>query len=73
MIGRNGGCSCGAVRYVVTGEPTLTGICHCTLCRKETGSVFMAYADWPRDAFEATGEVRTFDGRSFCPNCGSRR
>ena len=32
----------------------------------------MAYADWPRDAFEATGEVRTFEGRSFCPNCGSR-
>jgi hypothetical protein len=32
----------------------------------------MAYADWPREAFETTGAVRTFDGRSFCPHCGSR-
>src|SRR5262245_30288785 len=72
MITRTGGCSCGAVRYVVRGEPTEIGICHCTSCRKETGSVFMAYADWPPDAFETTGEVKTFDGRSFCPACGSR-
>jgi hypothetical protein len=73
MIGtRSGGCSCGAVRYTVTGEPTIVGICHCTLCRKETGSVFMAYADWPRAAFTTTGAVKTFEGRSFCPVCGSR-
>src|SRR5437016_14437903 len=72
MATRNGGCTCGAVRYAVRGEPTKVGICHCTSCRKETGSVFMAYADWLPQAFETTGEVRTFDGRSFCPNCGSR-
>jgi hypothetical protein len=69
---RSGGCSCGAVRYTVTGEPTVVGICHCTLCRKETGSVFMAYADWPLAAFTTTGAVKTFEGRSFCPDCGSR-
>src|SRR5436305_9289603 len=72
MATRNGGCTCGAVRYAVRGEPTKVGICHCTSCRKETGSVFMAYADWPLQMFETTGEVRTFDGRSFCPTCGSR-
>jgi hypothetical protein len=32
----------------------------------------MAYAGWPPDAFETTGEARTFEGRSFCPTCGSR-
>lgn len=69
---RSGGCSCGAVRYTVTGEPTIVGICHCTLCRKETGSVFMAYANWPLEAFAATGALKTFEGRSFCPECGSR-
>src|SRR5947207_1671695 len=72
MVTREGGCSCGAVRYQVTGEPIMVGICHCTSCRKATGSVFMAYADWPPEAFVTTGEVRTFDGRTFCPNCGSR-
>lgn len=69
---RQGGCSCGAVRFTVWGEPLVVGICHCTECRKATGAVAMAYADWPRDAFTTTGEVRTHRGRSFCPVCGSR-
>ena len=53
-------------------EPRVVGICHCTECRKATGAVAMGYADWPRDAFTVTGEVRTYRGRSFCPACGSR-
>ena len=69
---RQGGCSCGAVRFTLRGEPLVVGICHCTECRKATGAVAMAYADWPRDAFTTTGEVRTYRGRSFCPVCGSR-
>jgi hypothetical protein len=40
-------------------------------CRKESGSAFSIYAQWPRDAFELTGELATYDGRSFCPRCGS--
>lgn len=67
-----GGCSCGAVRYQVTGEPILCGICHCTSCRKESGSAFTAYAQWPLARFATTGVTREFDGRSFCPACGSR-
>ena len=66
-----GGCRCGAVRYQVEGEPIKTGLCHCTECRKETGSAFLYYADWPRDAFSVTGDFATFEGRSFCPRCGS--
>jgi hypothetical protein len=30
------------------------------------------YAHWPFEAFEITGELASFDGRSFCPRCGSR-
>jgi hypothetical protein len=41
-------------------------------CRKATGTVAMAYADWLRGAFTVTGEARTHAGRSFCPVCGSR-
>ena len=72
MMVRYGGCRCGRVRYTVDGEPEKTGLCHCTDCRKETGSAFLAYADWPRSAFSVTGEYTTYEGRSFCPVCGTR-
>jgi hypothetical protein len=69
---RRGGCSCGAVRFEVRGDPTVVGICHCHECRKATGAVAMAYADWPRSAFTMTGAAREHVGRSFCSTCGSR-
>jgi hypothetical protein len=69
---RRGGCSCGAVRFELRGEPPKVGLCHCTKCRKATGSAFLAYADWPPLAFSFAGEVRHYRRRSFCPVCGSR-
>lgn len=69
---RTGGCLCGAVRYSVRGEPVLVRRCHCTSCRKESGSTFTVYAQWPADAFELSGELASYDGRGFCPRCGSR-
>ena len=69
---RTGGCLCGAVRYQTIGEPFKSGLCHCADCRKVTGSSFLAYADWLPEKFSFTGDVQTFDGRSFCPKCGSR-
>jgi hypothetical protein len=69
---RYGGCSCGAVRFEVRGEPVKVGLCHCTECRKATGAVYVTYADWPRSAFRLSGEAREYRGRSFCPMCGSR-
>ncbi len=69
---RRGGCSCGAVRFTLRGEPRVVGLCHCLECRKATGGVAMPYAEWPAAAFATTGETRSFLGRSFCPVCGSR-
>ncbi len=69
---RRGGCSCGAIRFELRGEPTVVGVCHCLECRKATGAVAMVYADWPRSAFSVTGEAREHVGRSFCSTCGSR-
>lgn len=66
-----GGCRCGAVRYDVRGEPLRVGVCHCADCRRETGSAFLYYADWPSEQFTVTGSYSTFDGRSFCPACGA--
>jgi len=67
-----GSCSCGEVKVAVRGEPVRTGICHCTDCRRESGSAFTFYAVWPASEFETKGETRDFRGRSFCPKCGSR-
>jgi hypothetical protein len=69
---RTGGCLCGAVRYSVRGDPVHVRRCHCTGCRKESGSAFTVYAHWPVEAFEMSGEISSYDGRGFCPHCGSR-
>ena len=69
---RTGGCLCGAVRYSVRGEPVHVRRCHCASCRKESGSAFAVYAHWPAEAFELSGEISSYDGRGFCPRCGSR-
>jgi len=69
---RTGSCLCGQVRYSLEGEPFLVGVCHCQTCRKESGSMFTAYAKWPIAAFTFTGMLKTVAGRSFCPDCGSR-
>ncbi|UVC12488.1 GFA family protein (plasmid) [Rhizobium sp. TH2] len=69
---RTGGCLCGAVRYEVRGEPNQSGLCHCQTCRRITGSAFSATANWRADQFQISGEIRTFEKRSFYPVCGSR-
>jgi Glutathione-dependent formaldehyde-activating enzyme len=67
VVVRTGGCLCGAVRYTVRGEPVHVGRCHCADCRKESGSAFTVYAQWPIEACEVTGDICSYDGRGFCP------
>jgi hypothetical protein len=38
---REGGCSCGAVRYRLTSGPLFTHCCHCLNCQRQTGSAFV--------------------------------
>ena len=38
---REGGCSCGAVRYRLTSDPLFTNCCHCLNCQRQTGSAFV--------------------------------
>ena len=37
---REGGCTCRAVRYRMTGRPLFVHCCHCRWCQRETGSAF---------------------------------
>ena len=39
-----GGCLCGLVRFVATGEPYRVGVGHCMDCRKHHGALFHASA-----------------------------
>lgn len=66
-----GGCLCGAVRFEVTGKPWRVGICHCMDCRKHHGALFHASAIFPETAFSVAGETGAYEGRHFCPKCGS--
>ena len=38
---REGGCLCGTVRYRVKGNPVRASVCHCTFCKRRTGSAHL--------------------------------
>jgi hypothetical protein len=40
-VTREGGCSCGAVRYRLTSEPLFVHCCHCLNCQRQTGTAFV--------------------------------
>jgi hypothetical protein len=66
-----GGCLCRDVRFVASGQPYRVGICHCLDCRKHHGALFHASAIFPENAVEIDGETHDYNGRHFCPRCGS--
>lgn len=66
-----GGCLCGKVRFSAEGEPDRVGVCHCMNCRKHHGAVFYAAAVYSRSAVTVTGDTASYEGRNFCPACGS--
>jgi hypothetical protein len=71
MADATGGCLCGKVRLRLAGEPNRVGLCHCLDCRKHHGALFFAAAIFPRAQVTITGETHAYQGRHFCPVCGS--
>lgn len=67
----SGGCLCGEVRFVASGQPWRVGVCHCLDCRKHHGALFYAAAIYPRNAVAVEGETGEYAGRHFCRRCGS--
>ncbi len=74
-----GGCLCGAIRFEIEGSISSIWLCHCSKCRRVTGSAFHPTAlCHARDFRFACGEDqiashRTASGYTtrFCRNCGS--
>lgn len=72
---------CGAVRYVVRGDPERVSICHCTWCQRRTGSAFGVEAVFRHESVTLTGTLSTYrhvsdeSGRwldqHFCARCGT--
>lgn len=75
-----GGCLCGAVRFEIDGDFERFYLCHCSYCRKDTGSAHAA------NLFSSTATLRWISGednttffnlpstrhsRCFCTTCGS--
>jgi hypothetical protein len=50
-----GKCLCGAVHYAVTDEFVYALNCHCSNCRRTTGSAFKPFAGIERDKLAITG------------------
>jgi hypothetical protein len=75
-----GGCYCGAVRYVAEGDPVLRAQCHCRECQYITGGGPNFFLMMPADGFRyVQGQPKGFTRsdlerpvtREFCPNCGT--
>lgn len=79
--GIEGGCNCGAVRYRLSGKTLGVAACHCTNCRKQSGSAFsvnlvVKAADMSVDGPLAQYSDRATESgqavqREFCGACGS--
>lgn len=73
-----GGCLCGAVRFIATGRPKGVYWCHCQSCRRHSGAPVSVFAAFEHSAYEVTkGAITKFDStpgrttRGFCTRCGS--
>jgi len=73
-----GKCYCGAVEYSVADEFRYAMICHCSNCRRTTGSAFKPFAGIEREKFAVTrgadglliyGGEKAHD--AHCGKCGS--
>ncbi|MCU5786756.1 GFA family protein [Alloalcanivorax marinus] len=81
MSTHDGGCLCGKVRYRIHGPFHQFHLCHCSRCRRFSGTAHAANLMAPADSLEwLSGEdlVRRFDlpeaksfSRAFCSECGS--
>ncbi len=75
----SGSCLCGTIKYEVRGEIGASVYCHCSRCRKASGSVVAFNAPAAGNDFAVVageGFLKSFDmpevQRFFCSNCGSQ-
>lgn len=75
----SGRCLCGEIEYEIDGEIGPIDYCHCSYCRRASGSAFASNATISSAAFtlrSGTDVLKEYESspgkfRSFCSNCGS--
>ncbi len=76
---RLGGCLCGGVRYEVRGAFLRAGHCHCSRCRRHSGTAVCTQGRVRREQFrllQGADLVRSYRSeghacKAFCSICGS--
>jgi hypothetical protein len=75
-------CACGQASITLNALPTMHGVCHCTNCKRRTGSAFGISAYFDKTAVvEQKGETSVYafhhaaqnhdQERHFCATCGT--
>jgi hypothetical protein len=72
-------CLCGGVRLNLYAEPGPIDLCHCAMCRRETGSAFACNAPIAAESVSVVAgaeHLRAYESspgkdRVFCGRCGS--
>lgn len=79
---RTARCACGAASVSVRGEPSQHNVCHCTNCKRRSGSAFGISTYFQRaDLIDQSGEMLVYafhhdawnhdQERHFCARCGT--
>lgn len=77
-----GRCLCGSITYLCEAEPTLTAVCHCRDCQRQTGTASSLIVAVPAGSLQISGDTLssfatigeehgTKTNRHFCSSCGS--
>lgn len=75
-------CACGQASITVDSDPTMHGVCHCTNCKRRTGSAFGISSYFARSSVvERSGQTTVYafhhatqnhdQERHFCSKCGT--
>jgi hypothetical protein len=80
IIGAQGGCGCGAIRFALKAAPMIVHACHCTDCQTISGSAFVLNAWIEREQVallsgQPASHKFSNNGRDnrvyFCAQCGT--
>ena len=75
-----GGCYCGHIKYIASGEPQASIQCHCRECQYITGGNPNVLMIMPNEQFQFTkgapkefkrDDIENAVTRLFCNNCGT--
>lgn len=72
-------CLCKSIKLKIVGGLTDVSFCHCSICRKATGSAFAAYGTTPKENVDwiigrdvlQEYKLSQYITKFFCSNCGS--